>query len=241
VDFAIAVEDWAHFNTIKARLIERGVFEAAPKAAQRLYYKPNPTSSGYPLDLIPFRGVEVPPSTIAWPPEMKVVMNVAGYEEALETSQLVEVVPEFPVRVVSLPGLALLKLFAWVDRGSDDPKDAVDLATLLRNYEFAEGLDRLYEEEFDTLDAVDHHVDLAFARLLGADMRAIAAPATQVQLDALFNDADKLDRLAQHMTKALSGVDDAFETAQRLVDHFKAGALGEKSSRPHEDVKPKFR
>lgn len=232
VDFAIAVRDWEHFNTIKARLIGKGVFEAAPRAAQRLYYKPPSTSSGYPLDLIPFGGVEIPPSTIAWPPEMKVVMNVAGYEEALATSQLVEVSPEFHVRVASLPGLALLKLFAWADRGSDDPKDAVDLATLLRNYEYADDLNRLYEREIETLAAVDHDVTLAFARLLGADMRAISMPATVVQLDALFNDADRLGRLALHMTRGLAGVDDAYETAQRLVDHFKAGALGEKDSRP---------
>lgn len=232
VDFAVAVRDWEHFDTIKAGLIGRGVFEAAPKAAQRLYYKPHAASSGYPLDLIPFGGVEVPPSTIAWPPEMKAIMNVAGYEEALATSLLVEVSPKFHVRVVSLPGLALLKLFAWADRGNDDPKDAADLATLLRNYEYVEGLDRLYEREIATLEAVDHDVALAFVRLLGADMRAIAMPSTLVQLDTLFNDADRLDRLALHMTRGLAGVDDAYETAQRLVDHFKAGALGEKDSRP---------
>jgi predicted nucleotidyltransferase len=49
-------------------------------------------------------------------------MNVAGYREALAAAPAVEIQPGFVVRVVSLPGLAILKLFAWADRGTEDPQ-----------------------------------------------------------------------------------------------------------------------
>ncbi|MGH6635646.1 MAG: hypothetical protein ACRED0_05755 [Gammaproteobacteria bacterium] len=99
VDFAVALESWEQFEAIKAQLIATGRFEAVREVAQRLYYKPQPKLVGYPLDIIPFRGVEAPPNTIVWPPDLKVMMNVMGYEEALAAAQEVEVGPGFVVPV----------------------------------------------------------------------------------------------------------------------------------------------
>src|ERR1019366_8248200 len=99
----------------------------APKASQRLYYKGKPETNGYPPDIIPFRGVEEPVNVIKWPPEMAIIMNVVGYEEALRTAHQVEVAPNSVAPVASLSGIALLKIFAWRDRGELDSKDALDL------------------------------------------------------------------------------------------------------------------
>lgn len=101
VDIAIAVENWAHFEAIKTRLIRRDRFEVTPKVAQRLLFKHHAAQSGYPLDLIPFRGVEDATQSIAWPPERTVVMNVIGYEEALAAAQPVEVAHGFIVPLIS--------------------------------------------------------------------------------------------------------------------------------------------
>jgi predicted nucleotidyltransferase len=40
---------------------------------------------------------------------------VAGFREALQMVSLVQITPGLTVRVASLPGLALLKRFAWYD------------------------------------------------------------------------------------------------------------------------------
>src|SRR3972149_9173828 len=61
VDFGVAVENWEQFENIKARLTATGRFEPAKKMAQRLYYTVNADSKGYPLDIIPFGGFEMPP------------------------------------------------------------------------------------------------------------------------------------------------------------------------------------
>jgi predicted nucleotidyltransferase len=226
VDFGIAVENWEQFENIKARLTATGRFEPAKNIAQRLYYKPTAESRGYPLDIIPFRGVEQPAHSVAWPPDMDIVMNVIGYEEALATALEVQIESGFVVPVISLPGLALLKLFAWADRGINNPKDARDLLLLFRQYANAGNQDRLYGEAIDVMEAVEYDFDLAGSQLLGRDVRAIAAEATRAQINNLIDDPKKMDKLLTHITASLRGAEDAIGGAERLLKQFKAGLTG---------------
>ena len=229
VDFGVAVENWEQFENIKARLTATGKFEPAGKMAQRLYYKINANSKGYPLDIIPFGGVEMPPNSIAWQPDKDEVMNVIGYEEALANIVQIQVEDDLVVPVTSLPGLALLKLFAWVDRGNRDPKDALDLVTLLRTYHAAGNQDRLYGDEFGLLENAGFDLDTASPQLLGKDVRHIAKPETLEQALAVLNNANLLDRLVTHMAPRLRSADDPIAAAERLLEHFKTGLTGKKS------------
>jgi len=118
VDLAVALASWQQFAELKQRLLNTTLFHEAQGVAHRLYYRPQPNGHGYPLDVIPFGGIHDKEQMIAWPPDMSESMSVAGYEEALATAVEVEVRPKLVVRVASLPGLAVLKLFAWNDRGA---------------------------------------------------------------------------------------------------------------------------
>ena len=117
VDFAIALEDWSQFETIKQAFIDSGNFRGDTNEAHRLFYQPNTYKTAYPLDLIPFGKIASSKNTIAWPPDMATVMNVAGYAEALEHAIQVDVGGGLVVNVVSIPALAALKILAWNDRG----------------------------------------------------------------------------------------------------------------------------
>ena len=88
--------------------------------AHRLLFSPDSGAQGRRVDLLPFGGVEQPTHTIAWPPDMHIIMHVAGFSEALQTALLVQVATGLIIRVASLAGLALLKLLAWRDRGLED-------------------------------------------------------------------------------------------------------------------------
>lgn len=149
VDLAIAVASWQQFGALKDRLAATDCFTIDPRRMQRLYYRPTSTAFGYPVDLIPFGGVQQGDYTIAWPPDMAVVMNVVAYEEALWSAIPVAIAPDLTVPIASLPGLALLKLFAWLDRHNETPKDALDLAILFRSYESAGNQYRLYGGEIE--------------------------------------------------------------------------------------------
>ncbi|MES2758133.1 MAG: hypothetical protein V4693_12235 [Pseudomonadota bacterium] len=85
VDFAIALADWNEFEVIKQEFIDSGDFQPAAGSAHRLYYQQHKFGIAYPLDLIPFGEIESAENTIAWPPDMAVVMNVIGYPEALKS------------------------------------------------------------------------------------------------------------------------------------------------------------
>ena len=226
VDFGVAVENWEQFQNIKTRLVATSRFELDKKRTQRLYYKPHAKGTAYWIDIIPFGGVEQPPKSIAWPPDMDEVMSVIGYQEALANILEIQVEDGFIVPVTSLPGLALLKLFAWTDRGNRDSKDALDLVTLMRTYHEAGNQDRLYEEEFSMLESVGFNPLAASQQLLGKDVRRIAKPKTLEQALSVLNDEKLADRLVTHMAPRLRSADDPIAAAENLLEQFKIGLTG---------------
>lgn len=206
VDFAVAVKNWDQFAALQTRLIARGAFNASGKAQQRLYYQAPDSNLAYQLDLVPFGGISEGTNAIAWPPDMKIIMNIAGYDDVLAAAELVTFAPDFDGKVVSLPGLAILKLVAWSDRGRVDPKDAHDLIHLMNSYAVAGNVDRVYDED-GVIDAGEYDPDLAGVYLLGKDIRRVASTDT---LDIVRHIIERdFDRLAHQMTKTMRHLEDA--------------------------------
>jgi predicted nucleotidyltransferase len=113
-------------------------------------------------------------------------MNVAGFEEALTTSIAMELAEGLSVRVASLPGLALLKMLAWSDRGHESNTDATDLYRLLTAYADAGNTDRLYERELGLLEEMGFDMELAGAELLGRDVSGLCSPLMLDRIRLLF-------------------------------------------------------
>jgi predicted nucleotidyltransferase len=201
VDFAIALEDWHQFDAIKNELMVLGDFQPAAGQSHRLYYRQNEHGIAYPLDLIPFGRIERPGNFIAWPPDMDVVMNVAGYAEALRTAVQVDVGDSIVVNVVAIPALAALKRLAWNDRGLQDNKDAQDFYFLLSNYHQAGNIDRLYDEASSVLESNNYELELSGAALLGYDTSLIFEKSTRQALLDVLADPAKRNRLVIHMDR----------------------------------------
>jgi predicted nucleotidyltransferase len=225
IDFGIAVESWDQFQGLKERMTATGRFAADSKAQQRLVYTDRATGFSIPVDLIPFRGVASANQMIAWPPDRDVVLNVAGFEEAWGSSLPVEVEDGFTVRVASVPGLALLKLIAWADRGVQNNKDAADLYRLLATYSEAGNLDRLYDQESALLESVLFDLEIAGAELLGRDVARIYPAATMEQARAWLTSPRLLDQLVGHMVQT-STHSEAVAAVSRIVNGFCRGFLG---------------
>ena len=223
VDLAIAVDGWLQFDTVKRRLVETGVFDPDEGVIHRLFYVREPGRRSYPLDLIPFGPIEETAHEIAWPPDRSNVMNVAGYRDAFAAAPTVEIQPGFILRVLSLPGLAILKLFAWADRGAGDPRDAIDLVTLLRQYSGAGNEDRLFGAEIEILETLNYDLGLAGPRLLGRDAARITGPTTLNQILALLDDARRWDQLLGHMAREFRWAENPIAETEALMAQFKAG------------------
>jgi len=224
VDFAFALDNWDQFTAIKTSLLANADFDESKHVAHRLHFRPDGLEYQYKVDLIPFGGIESSPNTIAWPPDRAVMMNVTGFADALAAAVSVEVSPGTSIALASLPGIAILKIFAWADRGQENPKDAIDLALLLRSYSDAGNASRIYEEAsaIAALEAVGYDLELAGAWLLGHDAAAMVAAQTTADLEALLNGA-KRQRLIEDMARAMLGRHDALDYSQRLLEQFTKG------------------
>lgn len=229
VDFAVAVKDWHQFDAMRKRLIARGTFVAAGNAQQRLYYKDKEGDLDYHLDLVPFGGISQESQEIAWPPDMKIIMNVAGYDDVLAAAEWVTFALDFDGKVVSLAGLAILKLVAWSDRGREDPKDAHDLIQLMDSYAVAGNFDRVYEEE-GVIDAGDYDPDLAGIYLLGKDIQRVASVQTLDVLKRIIErDFDRLSREMIKPTRHVENVEQRVESRLRLLQQGMTCAIQKKS------------
>ena len=111
-------------------------------------------------------------------------MSVAGFEECYRHSIAVRLAkePDLVVQVVSLAGLAILKLISWDDNPDRRRKDAPDLFFIIRNYLDAGNLDRLFSEAADIIEADDYDYELGSAQFLGRDMSRIASSSTRETL-----------------------------------------------------------
>ncbi len=216
--------NWEQFRAIKTFLVENANFEESRHVAHQLLFQIPGLKHKFKVDLIPFGVIETSPNTIAWPPDLSVMMNVTGYSDALAAAVTVEVGPGINIAVASLPGIAILKLLSWADRGQQNPKDAIDLVTLLRSYNEAGNASRIYEEAsaLAALETAGYDLELAGAWLLGNDAAAMASPQTNTDLSALLN-GKKRGRLVEDMARAMLGKDDALEYSRRLLEQFAHG------------------
>lgn len=178
IDFALAVSDWAAFTTLRERLLASGAFEGSPKAAHRLRHR-----NGWPLDVVPFGGVELPDRKIVWPPQGEFVMDVFGFREALAAAQPILLPGNVQTQVVSLAALALLKIVCWRDRHYASPrKDANDLQMILHYYLEAGNQARLWDEFVAWTQDDSFDYELAGSRMLGQDIGRLLDPPGRDQV-----------------------------------------------------------
>lgn len=221
IDLAVHVSGWDQFELLTSRLVESGKFTIPSRAAQRLRHV-----SGYPVDLLPFGGVEGSQQTITWPPTRDTVMNVIGYPQALQHALTVEVTTGVIAPVASLASLAVPKMFAWMDRGSADRKDALDVALILRRYGETLGTEMLHADGAAVLEAVGFDYERAGARMLGQHARAVVGEPTAARLLAHLEDAAIRDRLTIHVAAGYTHTTDQLRLAEQLLDEFCAGLSG---------------
>lgn len=223
VDFAFALENWQQFHTLKRYLIQYSHFEEIRGETQRLFFVSPDERYKIFVDLIPFGGIESKNNSIAWPPDMSVIMNVSGYSDALAAAINVEIVQGLIIPVASLAGMVILKLFAWSDRGRENPKDAIDFVLLLRGYYDAGNRERIYEDAVATFESVDYDPELAGAWLLGKDAADIAAENTRDGIVRLLKDENRFRHLIQDMSRGIPAKPDALGYSEAMLKQFILG------------------
>jgi predicted nucleotidyltransferase len=196
VDFAVAMDSWERFRELRAALLTSGHFREG-KMEHRVYLKAHSVKDEIPVDLIPFGGV-AEAGVIHWPPNRETVMAVVGFEDAIAAAVHVQVDADLTIPVASLAGIAVLKLFAWHDRRTND-KDALDLYRVISSYTDAGNFDRLYDEEIQFLEEADHDIEFAGAALLGFDALQFCSPGTLAKVRDLLALPNFVETLAERI------------------------------------------
>jgi predicted nucleotidyltransferase len=221
LDFAILVESWERFEEAKQLLLGVPGFEDRKREVQRLYYTSSPGATfETKIDIIPFGQLETPDGKIRWPREADTVMNVAAFSDVFKSSLLIQVEPHFTIPIASLAGLAILKLFAWLDRRDD--RDVTDLLRLFETYADAGNFERLFDEAEEELQRVGYDTTLAGSFLLGKDAHRLTEQSTRNQLSESLT-VDERSRLLATMIRRRGTFEDHTEAVTVLFDSFFRG------------------
>ncbi|MBD8512090.1 nucleotidyl transferase AbiEii/AbiGii toxin family protein [Photobacterium sp. WH77] len=195
IDTAIFVDSWSQYEEMRGKLIASGLI--ATDIAHRL----TEPQSGLPVDILPFGTLEDSERRIQWPPKHVETMSVVGFSEAYESSIQVKY-DDLLFHVASLPGIALMKLIAWWERGNENPKDASDFYLLLSKYQLIH-IDRMWEDYIPS--DLGYKVEFVTAFLLGFDMRDILKEKSkEILIDIRDNHQDGL---ITAMSKGNHGID----------------------------------
>jgi len=218
IDIGVLIAGWNQFETLKNELIRSTKFVPSQQK-QRLIY-----DDDFPLDIIPFGAIEDEDGAITWPPDHEFRMNIAGFQECFQHAVSVKLSsnPELIVKMVSLAGLALLKLISWDDNPERRSKDAPDLFLIMRHYLDAGNLDRLFDEGSDIIEEDSYDYDLASARFLGRDIANISSPATKAKLIEILEREANSKQGHKIVIDVIQSDFYRSESYERVVEHFKA-------------------
>jgi predicted nucleotidyltransferase len=223
IDIGIKVPNWEKFNKLKKGLVETDRFTST-KEEQKLKYKDH-----IEIDIIPFGAISDENHNINWPSQ-DTVMNVLGFEETFRHAQMARLSskPVLGVKLVTLPGLAVMKIFSWKDKYPERKKDTTDLFLITRHYTDAGNFERIPEEMPELLESDDFDYVKAGARLLGRDIAKVLNPATKKEvLDILEKETGEQDRyrLIEDMMRSDIGKISDFDSILSLLEELKSGIL----------------
>jgi predicted nucleotidyltransferase len=229
VDLAFAVANWDEFSALRDALLTSEWFTAT-RAEHKLRHR-----EALEIDLIPFGGVEDAAGQVVWPVNESLI-RVLGYQEARATSLEVLLPEGQRISTVSLPMLAAIKVIAWADRHTSQPrKDASDLLLVLKNYLHEKNAARLYGEAAHLLEETDFDYESAGAWLAGNDAAASIARTSSdsVRLLDVLRDILYIETDANGQLRLIgeSGLEP--DSAIRLLRSFRDGLFAE-----HSDAHP---
>ncbi len=192
LDLAIFIHDTAEYEALQAWLVEQEGFVLAQSSAFCLLYPSADGPGNVTVDLMPFGAIADEAGDVYFSGRGMERISTVGFSEVLAEAATVAIPTGEQWRVVTLPGIVVLKLVAWQDR-PERGKDAIDVWNLLAVY-FDLVTDDVYTNHLD-LFAEDETPDttnltlLVGARVLGRQVQQlVVGRPVQARLLALLAD-----------------------------------------------------
>lgn len=187
VDIAIMVGSEQQSNTVKAVLLATGEFTSHEKLAIKLFFR-----QAIEIDLLPFGPIENEMGEVRVEKPRPFILDVPGFKEVLPEAEVITI-GGIDIRVCSLEGIILLKLFANADNPSRT-KDIIDIEHILKAY-FELSTDIIFTDFEDVPDLYStqdpDYLVLVSARVVGRVMGRMTldlSHSISVLFSKLFSD-----------------------------------------------------
>jgi len=168
LDAVVEAASWEDFAHIRERLLQEGFRPG--RVAHELWF-----DDEVRIDLIPFGPALVEENKLAWPYGDS-VMTACGFAEALDCARPEQITADFAVPVVTIPGLVLTKVVAYLDRPEERARDLIDILYCFERYEATGKESRRFERAGTQVDGEAVTFEEAGAFLLGIDVAALGKP-----------------------------------------------------------------
>ena len=182
IDYSVFINDHGTWQKLNEYLMETEKFERDKGMPYRFYL------GEFTIDLIPFGGIANNDEVVLENPKME--LSVYGCTEVTEEA----VVIHGKYKVVTLPGLCIMKLIAFGEK-PERLKDWEDLLFILRNYHEIAGAE-LFEGKHDDLITDELDFPVASARLLGRNMQSILNKNANLKQLIIANLTNKLQKFS---------------------------------------------
>jgi predicted nucleotidyltransferase len=182
LDLAVFIADTEQYVQLRNWLLTHEHFTTATNSAFCLHYA-EPNAQGQAtevvVDLMPFGGIADEVGDVRLNGEGMGRISTVGFTEVLADAATMTTPAGEQWRVVTLPGMVVLKLVAWEDRPEVRGKDATDIWGLLEVY-FDLVDEVIYTDHSDLFDEDDtsdptHFKLLVGARVMGRQMQQLVA------------------------------------------------------------------
>jgi predicted nucleotidyltransferase len=160
IDFNIFIREYQEWKDLNEYLVTIEGFERDKKAPYRFYHQ------GEIIDLLPFGGIEKDGEVILDNPITE--LSVYGCKDVTDSATVIDGI----FKVVTLPGLCIMKLIAYHEKPEMRTKDFDDFLFILGHYQEIAG-EQLFEGNYDDLLEGDLDMQVASARMLGRHLKPI--------------------------------------------------------------------
>ena len=193
IDYLVYVKDRDSWNDLIDYLLKNEAFSRDKNLPYRFYKEGT-------LDLIPFGGIEEDGEVLLDEPAME--LSVIGCKEVTENASIAE--GDF--KIITLPGLCILKLVAYGEKPDHRAKDYSDFLFLLQNFHDIAG-EELFHGVYDDLIEGNFELLISAARMLGRQLKPILQTNDELKGKILGVLQAKLSRFSMEAIEQMYAAD----------------------------------
>jgi predicted nucleotidyltransferase len=227
LDLAIFINNTDEYETLKMWLIEHEEFTQDVNSDFCLHYHGEDKLNNVVVDLMPFGAIADETGNVYFGNGEEYI-SMAGFAEVLSAAPIMATQAGEQWRVVSIPGIVVLKLLAWQDR-PERGKDIPDIWNLLEIYYqlIEDEIFELHNDLFGENEMVSttDYLTLIGVRVMGRKIRELVAGSLVQRrlIDLLDNELTLTS--SNSLSNALSKQGLSLEMSLAIINALRAGIL----------------